>query len=75
MKIFQLNLLAENMNRKWFDGIVKLMINSLYEYQNNTNLIYIIDFICLLIIVILYYLFIWRINYENLKFLLKKSVD
>ena len=75
MKIFQLNLLAENMNRKWFDGIVKLMINSLYEYQNNTNLIYIIDFICLLIIVILYYLIVWRINYENLKFLLKESVD
>ena len=75
MKIFQLNLLAENMNRKWFDDIVKLMINSIYEYQNNTNLIYIIDFICLLIIVILYYLIVWRINYENLKFLLKESVD
>ena len=73
--IFDVNVLSENIDRKWFDGIIKLMIDSLYEYQSQSNLKYIIFFICFIVISILYYFIIWRINEEKLNNLLKGSAD
>ena len=74
-KIYQMNLLTEHIIRKWYIGVIKLMVDSLYEYQDNTNLKYIILFVCLIIIVILYYFIIWRINEEKLNLLLKESAN
>ena len=74
-KIFELNILSESIDRKWYDGVLKLMINSLFDYQAQTNLKFIIFFICSMILSILYYFIIWRIFEEKLNILLKGSVD
>ena len=74
-KIMLINIFSVEVNRKWYDGVIKLMINTFYEYQDQSNLRYIIFFVCLIIIIILYYFIIWRIYEEKLKILLKESAD
>ena len=74
-KIMEMNFVQESIIRKWYIGIIKLMIESFYDYQSKSNVKYIIFFICLLVIIILYYCFIWRINEEKLIILLKGSAD
>ena len=74
-KFFEMNLLSEEIDREWFNGVLKLMIDSFYDYQDQTNLNYIIFFACFLVIAILYYFIIWRIYEEKLNSLLKGSVD
>ena len=74
-KIFELNFLSETIIRKWFDGVLKLMMDSFDEYQKNNNLTYIIFFVSLIVIIILYYFIIWRIFEEKLNSLLKGSAD
>ena len=74
-KIFQMNLLTQAIDRRWFDGVLNLMLDSFYNYQNSTILMYIIFFICLIIIVILYYFIVWRIFEEKLNLLLRESAD
>jgi hypothetical protein len=74
-KLSEINLLSEEIDREWFNGVLKLMIDSLYNYQDQTNLKYIIFFVCSIVIAILYYFIIWRIYEEKLNSLLKGSVD
>ena len=74
-KFFEMNILTEEIDRKWFNGVLKLMIDSLYDYHNQNNLKYIIFFVCFIVIAILYYFIIWRIYEEKLNCLLKGSVD
>jgi hypothetical protein len=61
--------------RKWYDGILVLMLNSFYDFQNHSKFIYIIIIISLSIIVILYYSIIWKTYEEKLNVLLKGSAD
>ena len=74
-QLFELNILSEGINRKWYEGVLKLMINSLHVYQDETNVKFIIFFICSMIFAILYYSIIWRIYEEKLNNILKGSVD
>ena len=74
-KLMILNMSNESVVRYWYSGIIKLMIESLHEYQNKTKLNYIIFFICLIVIGIIYYWIIWKMNEQKLNFLLKGSGD
>lgn len=74
-KFLEMNIFSEEIDREWFNGVLKLMIDSLYDYQDQTNLKYIIFFVCFIVISILYYFIIWRIYEEKLNNLLKGSID
>ena len=74
-KISEMNLLTETIHKYWFNGVIDLMIDSLYDYQEKGKLKYIIFSCILLLILILYYLIIWRIYEEKLNNLLKGSAD
>jgi len=74
-KLAELIMLVHHMIRNWYNGILVLMINSLYDYQSYSKFIYHIILICLMIIVILYYCIIWKTYEEKLNLLLKESSD
>ena len=74
-KLLIMNILNESVNRKWFQFVIKILVESLHKSENKTKLNYIILFICLIIIIILYYSIIWKINEQKLIVLLKGSVD
>ena len=74
-KLAEIVILIQQLIRKWYDGILGLMLNSFYEYQSYTTFVYLTNFICLLIIVILYYSIIWKTYEEKLNILLKGSTD
>ena len=74
-KLAEINVLVQNIIRKWYDNIFELMINSFYEYQSHSKFIFLIYFICLMIFVILYYFIIYKTYEEKLNILLKGSAD
>ena len=74
-KLKDINFLTEFIQRKWFDGVLKLMMDSFNIYQKDTYLTYVITFVCLIVIIILYYFIIWKIYEEKLNILLKGSAD
>ena len=73
--LLKLNYLNEEVVKKWYEGVMKLMVEAFEEYQNKTKLNYIIFFVCLLVIVIIYYCIIWKMSEEKLNVLLKSSAD
>ena len=74
-KLVELVMLVHHIIRKWYDGILELMMNSFYDFQNHSKFIYVIFIICLMIIIILYYSIIWKTYEEKLNVLLKGSAD
>ena len=74
-KLLILNILNESVNRKWFEVVLKIIVNSFYNYESRTKSNYIIVFVCLIITIILYYSIIWKINEQKLIVLLKESAD
>ena len=59
----------------WYKNIIKMMIGFFDEYINDTNINYIILFICFIVVSILFYFIIWRIYQQRLNSLLKGSFD
>ena len=74
-KLYEINIMVESIMRLWYRGILKLMVTSFNDFIDGKNLIYIIIFICLIIIAILYYCIIWKTYEEKLNTLLKNSSD
>jgi len=74
-KLVELVMLVHHIIRKWYDGILVLMMNSFYDFQDHSKFIYVIIIISLIIIVILYYSIIWKTYEEKLNVLLKGSAD
>ena len=74
-KLAELVILVHYIIRKWYDGILMLMLNTFYDYQSHSNFVYIIFIISLMIIIILYYSIIWKTYEEKLNTLLKGSAD
>jgi len=74
-KLAEIFMLVQNIIRKWYDGILVLMLNSFYDYQSYSKFIYLIIFITLMITLILYYSIIWKTYEEKLNALLKGSGD
>ena len=74
-KLYEINVLVELMIRLWYKNVLNLMIENYYAYLNNNKLIYIIIFLCFIVLSILYYFIIWRIYQEKLNVILKGSFD
>ena len=74
-KVYNIDIMTETFNKKWYEGIIKFMMEAYYDYHRKGKMIYIIFFICLAIIVVLYYSFIWKIYEERLNILLKRSAN
>ena len=74
-KLVEINILIENIIRSWYNGILTLMNNYINEYLSNSLYINAFIFICLTIIVIIYYSIIWKRCEEKLNSLLKGSAD
>ena len=72
-KLAEIVMLIQSIIRKWYDGILILMINSFNDYQSFSKFVYLIAFISLMIILILYYSIIWKTYEEKLNTLLKGS--
>ena len=71
----RMNTGVQSLLRYWYNYVIKLMIDSFYDYKNATNMYYIVFFICLIVFDILVYSFIWRFYEQKLNFLLKGSID
>ena len=51
------------------------MLESFNEYKSDSNLVYIVVFICLIFLIIFYYLIIWKLIEQKLGIILKNSID
>ena len=74
-KLYEISILVQLIMKTWYENVLKLMMNSFFEYIDETNLNYIIFLICLIILAILYYSIIWKTYEEKLNILLKGSSD
>ena len=74
-RLFEVNSAISNIIRYWYNGVLKLMVNTFNDYQSKSTMYFIIFFICLIVICIIFYTIIWRIYEEKLIVLLKESVD
>jgi hypothetical protein len=73
--LHMINTGIQSLIRNWFTGIIKLLIESFYDYKEGSNMFYIICFVCLIILDILFYFFLWRYYQQKLYFVLKGSID
>ena len=74
-KIVEINLMLKVTIRTWYKSVIKLMLTSFYDYQNESKLYFIIIFLSMVILLILYYFIIWKTFEEKLNILLKESSD
>jgi hypothetical protein len=73
--LFDINFIIQHLLRPWFKGTFALMIKSFYDFQNSSKFNYIILFICLMVLVILYYCIIWKSYEKKMGILLKESAN
>ena len=73
--LYTINISVKSIIRSWYNGVIKLMKEALYHYKSKSQMFYIIFFICLLLVDILSYSFIWRFYEQKLYLLLKRSID
>ena len=71
----EINRIAKNVIRPWYNNILKLINKEFDDYVSETQLVNVATFIVLLVSVILLYCLVWKSYEENLKDLLKTSVD
>ena len=50
-------------------------MESFNEYKSDSNLIYIVIFICLIFLIVFYYLIVWKLIEQKLEIILKNSID
>ena len=74
-KLYEIHLLIKYIIRVWYKTVLQLMIESFYDFQNKSKIIYIILFICSVIFIILYYFIVWKTYEQKLNILLKGSSD
>ena len=71
----EINSIAKNVIRPWYKTIIALMNKEFENFIDQIKLINVSTFIVLLCCVILLYCLVWKSYEENLKQLLKTSVD
>jgi hypothetical protein len=71
----EINSIATNVIRPWYKTIIALMNKEFEDYISDIKLVNVSTFIVLLCCVILLYCLVWKSYEENLKQLLKTSVD
>ena len=75
INLLQINTILESVIENWYNGVIDLIFESLYEYENKTIFIINIYFIIFIVIIILYFCFVWKTNEEKLNNLLKESTN
>ena len=73
--LHMINYSVQYLIRYWYNGVTELMTKALEDYKEKSQMFYIIFFICLIIIDILAYSFLWRYYEQKLYLLLKRSID
>ncbi len=71
----EINSIAKNVIRPWYKTVISLMNDEFDDFINQIKLLNVSTYIVLLCIVILLYCLVWKSYEENLKQLLKTSVD
>ena len=71
----EINSIAKNVIRPWYKTVISLMNDEFDDFINQIKLLNVSTYIVLLCIVILLYCLVWKSYEENLKKLLKTSVD
>ena len=74
-KLSEINMMINKIVRIWYKNVLTLMLESFYEFQDKSKVIYIIVFIFLIVVIFLYYFIIWKTYEEKLNILLKGSSD
>ena len=74
-QLIEINKIIRFIIRPFYSNNSNILIENLYEYQNNMILYYTFFFIFLITSAILIYFILWKIYEEKLKLLLKGSVD
>ena len=74
-KFYEVHSLIKNIFRQYYQGISNLMMESFNEYKSDSNLIYIVIFICLIFLIVFYYLIVWKLIEQKLEIILKNSID
>ena len=73
--LHMVNTGIQSLIRNWYTAIIKLLIESFYDYKEKSNMFYIVCFVCLIVLDILFYFFLWRYYQQKLYFVLKGSID
>ena len=71
----EINNIVKNVIRPWYNNLLTMMNKQFDDYVNQSQLVNVATFIVLLVAVILLYCLVWKSYEENLKDLLKTSVD
>ena len=71
----EVNSIAKNVIRPWYKNLIELMNKDFKNFVNKIKVVNISTFIVLLCVVVVLYCLVWRSYEDNLKHLLKTSVD
>jgi hypothetical protein len=74
-KLYEISILLQKNIRNWYNNVLKLMIDSYYDFDKSGNFTFILFSSILIVFIILYYSIIWKAYEEKLNILLKRSVD
>ena len=72
-KFIEITTIINSSFKAWYNGVIDLLMNSFNDFQSKSKFVYSVLFICFIIILVLYYSIIWKINEEKLNALLKES--
>ena len=71
----EINSIAKNVIRPWYKHLIELMNKDFKNFVNQIKVVNISTFIVLICVVVVLYCLVWRSYEDNLKHLLKTSVD
>ena len=71
----EINSIAKNVIRPWYKNLIELMNKDFKNFINKIKVVNISTYIVLLCVVVVLYCLVWRSYEDNLKHLLKTSVD
>ena len=71
----EINSIAKNVIRPWYKNLIELMNKDFKNFVNEIKVVNISTYIVLLCVVVVLYCLVWRSYEDNLKHLLKTSVD
>ena len=74
-EFLEINSILKNIIRNWYNNLLIQLMTSFSDFINQTNLINVSTFIVLVVFIIVIYVLVWKGFEENLKELLKTSVD
>jgi Ca2+-dependent lipid-binding protein len=70
-----LDSIVKNVIRNWYGDLISILMNSFSSFIDQTNLINVSTYIVLIVSILIIYFLVWKSFEENLRELLKTSVD